>query len=107
MALEHAGAGEKIHLGPLGSALTGAKTSALAKTDRFEVIRLVLEAGSTIPPHSLAGYVSLHCIEGSVTVEAVEAIRLRPSDWVYLRRQETHSLRAVEDSSLLLTIYFD
>lgn len=107
MALEHAALGEKIYLGPLESALSGAKTSALVRTDRFELIRLVLEAGSTIPTHSVGGYVSLHCIEGSVVVEAGESIRLRPSDWVCLARKEPHSLKAVEDSSLLLTIYFD
>jgi quercetin dioxygenase-like cupin family protein len=107
MALEHAGRGEKVHVGPLGPALVGAKTSALVKTDRFELIRLVLEAGSTIPVHAVPGYISLHCLEGGVILEAGEPIRLRPNDWVYLARQERHALRALESSSVLLTIYFD
>lgn len=110
LALEHASAGEKIHLGALGPALAGAKTHALVKTDRFEVVRLILEAGSTVPDHAVAGYFSLHCLEGLVIVEAGEAgeaVRLRPGDWVYFDRRVEHGLRALEDSSLLLTIYFD
>lgn len=107
MALEHAGPGEKVQVGALGPALSGSKTSALVRTDRFELVRLVLEAGSAIPAHSVPGFVSLHCIEGSVILDASEPVRLGPNDWVYLPRGERHALRALETSSLLLTIYFD
>lgn len=107
MALDHVQPGEKIHLGPLGPALEGAKTHALVKTDRFEVIRLMLGAGSSLPVHVVPGYISLHCLEGLALLEAREVIRLRPDDWVYLNRREQHGLRAIEDSSLLLTIHFD
>ena len=107
MALSHADAGDKVHLGPLGPALAGAKTHALVKTERFEAVRLILQAGSMLPAHAVAGYISLHCLEGAVVLEARDSIRLRPGDWVYLERNEEHALRANEDSSLLLTIYFD
>lgn len=107
MALTHAQPGEKIHVGPLGPALAGSKTVALVKTDRFELIRLVLEGGSSIPVHAVAGYASLQCVEGGVILDAGETIRMRPNDWVYLPRGEHHALRATEDTSLLLTIYFD
>lgn len=107
MAQDHASAGEKMHLGPLGPGLAGAKTHALVKTDRFELIRLILHAGTSLPVHSVRGYISLQCIEGLAVLEVSEAIRLRPGDWVYLDRDEQHGVRAVEDSSLLLTIHFD
>lgn len=107
MALEHARAGEKVHLGPLGTALAGARTSAVMKTDRFELVRIVLKAGASIPLHAVDSYVSLQCLEGAVVLDAGESVRLRPDDWIYLDRREPHALRGLEDSSLLLTIYFD
>ena len=94
-------------IGPLGAAIAETATSALVKTDRFEAIRLILKSGSTIPFHAVPGFTSLHCIEGAVIVEANQSIRMGANDWVYLARHEEHSLRALENSSLLMTVYFD
>lgn len=107
MALKHAKPGETVALRPLGSALATARTSALVKSDRFEAVRLVIPAGTTIPSHKVDGYITLHCIEGLTILAADIDIELRPGDWVYLERGMSHSVRAIEDSSLLLTIFFD
>lgn len=107
MALKHLKPGEQIAIGPLGAAIAASTTSAMVKTDRFEIIRLILKSGSTIPFHAVPGFTSLHCIEGEVIIEANRSIRLVAHEWVYLARDENHSLRALQDSSLILTIYFD
>lgn len=107
MAIDHALPGQCLHLGPLGSALGEARTTALVKTDRFEAVRLVLKAGTKIPAHAVPGYISLHCIEGDVDVEATGTTTLQPGDWMYLDRGQQHSLTSAKDSTLLLTIYFD
>jgi quercetin dioxygenase-like cupin family protein len=107
MALTHAKAGEVVDLGPLGPALAEAKTSALAKTEQFEAVRLVLPAGRTIPQHAVDGQITLHCLEGHVLLRAGREITLRAGDWVYLDRGTPHGLEAIEDSALLLTIMFD
>ena len=107
MAIDHVLPGQCLHLGPLGSALGDEKTTALVKTDRFEAVRLVLRAGSTIPAHAVPGYISLQCIEGAVEVDAISITTLRPGDWMYLDRAQKHGLNAIKDSTLLLTIYFD
>jgi quercetin dioxygenase-like cupin family protein len=108
MALPHAAPGEKIHLPPLASVPHEAKTTALVKTDRFEAVHLVLKSGTRIAPHTVEGYFTLHCLEGSVALEASsQTIILHGGDWVYLERGERHGLNATEDSSLLLTILFD
>lgn len=107
MALKHLEPGEPTAVGPLGTGIKEATTRALVKTDRFELVRLILKRGSTIPVHAVPGFTSLHCLEGAVIVEANEPISLSANDWVYLPRQEKHALRALEDSSVLLTIYFD
>ena len=107
MALKHAKPGEVVSLQPLGSALGGAKTSALVKSDRFEAVRLVVPAGTVIPSHKVDGYLTLHCLEGWIVLGAGKDIELGAGDWIYLERGTAHSVRGVEDSSLLLTILFD
>lgn len=108
MALPHAAPGRKLAIPPLASMPAETKTTALVKTDRFEAVQLVLRSGTTIAPHAVDGYFTLHCLEGAVTVETDSAtIPLIGGDWVYLDRGERHALSADEDSSLLLTIMFD
>lgn len=107
MALTHAQPYEVVDLRPLGPALAGSKTTALVKAKQFEAVRLVLPAGSHIPAHSVPGQVTFLCLEGHVTLHAQSDIKLQSGEWVYLDRGAPHSLSAVRDSSLLLTIHFD
>ena len=106
MALHHARPGEKVGLQSLASTLD-ARTVALVKTDAFEVVQLVLRAGETIAQHSVAGYATVQCLEGSAILKTTEEIRLSRGDWLYLNRDQGHSVSAIEDSSLLVTILFD
>lgn len=62
MALQHAKPGEVVNLRPLGTEIEGAKTTAVVKLDRFEAVRLIVRAGSTIPSHEVPGYITLHCL---------------------------------------------
>lgn len=107
MALRHAVSGEVIDLRPLGDALATSKTSAIVKTEQFEAVRLVVPARTTIPQHQVEGCITLHCLEGRVVLGHEEDVELGPGDWIYLERNVPHSVQAVEDSSLLLTIFFD
>ena len=106
MALPHAKPGEIVDLRPLGPALAAAGTTALVKSDRFEAVRLIVRAGATIPSHQVPGYLTLHCLEGRVALGPSET-ELGAGDWLYLERGTPHSVRGIEDSSLLLTILFD
>lgn len=101
MALHHAGPGEKVHL---LSGASGEKTAALVKTKAFEAARLVLRAGEAIDRHSVPGHATIQCLEGSVILETKERIELRAGDWLYLDPGQEHSVSAVENSALLLTI---
>jgi quercetin dioxygenase-like cupin family protein len=107
MALKHVEAGEVVHLQELGAGLKSEKTSALVKSDRFEAIRLVVHAGTSIPSHKVEGFITLFCLEGHVLLEAGREIELRSGDWIYLERGVPHAVRATEDSALLLHILFD
>jgi len=105
MAIPHAQPGDKIDLHPLGPALAGTRSHALFKSDDLELIRIVLMAGQEMPPHAVAGEITLQCIEGRIAFGCnAGVIELAAGELVHAAGGETHSLRAIEDASLLLTI---
>lgn len=107
MALPHAQSGQIIDVSPLGSGLRSAVSTALFKAEDLEVMRLVLLSGKGIPPHKVAGEVTIQCIEGVVEVSSDEVQTLEAGKMMYLRGDEVHSLRAIEDASMLVTIFLD
>jgi nucleotide-binding universal stress UspA family protein/quercetin dioxygenase-like cupin family protein len=101
-----AGPGEVVDVRPLGPALAAAQTKALLRAGQVEVIRLVVPAGKEVPEHKARGEIVVHCLEGRVaftalgTTQTLEAGRL-----LCLPAGEPHSLRGVENASLLLTLF--
>ncbi|MCC7083914.1 MAG: cupin domain-containing protein [Pirellulales bacterium] len=107
MAIPHAHAGERIHL-PLGEKLVHERTTTLVKTDRLEVIRLVEPAGKQISAHQVSGPITVQCLEGRVMFSVGNRPQeLVAGDFLYLNGNESHSLEVLENSSLLLTIFFN
>jgi quercetin dioxygenase-like cupin family protein len=107
MAIHHAAAGEVVDLHPLGEALREARTIAIVKSDAFEVIRLIVHAGKEIEPHKVPGPIMLHCLEGRVALGLADrSLELSAGQWIYLDGGAEHSVKGVEDSSLVLTILF-
>lgn len=107
MALHHASPGEVVDLGPLGPELAAARTRALVKTDAFEAARLIVGKGTEIPPHSVAGPVILHCLEGRVRIALPgSAITLAAGQWTHLEGGTEHLIHGLEDSALLMTVLF-
>ena len=105
MALQHARPGEAIDIRPLGARLREVATHALLKTHALEVIRVVLAAGEAQPRHRVAGELTLLCIEGQVQVEAgALSCRLDAGHLLLLPAGAEHSVRALADASLLLTL---
>ena len=108
MALKHAKPGEVVDLRPLGDKLNDAKTAAIVKEASFEAVRLIVPVGREIPSHRVPGNITLHCLEGRVSLGLKDSeIQLSAGDWVYLAGGEAHSVRGIEDWSLLLTILLD
>jgi len=105
MSIPHAKPGEIVDLRPLGSALKATKTATLAKTDNVELIRLVLPAGKQIATHKAPREITVQCLEGRVSFTAGGTTReLVAGGLLYLQAAEPHSLAAIEDSSLLVTM---
>jgi quercetin dioxygenase-like cupin family protein len=104
MSIPHAKSGEVVQL-PLGSALQRTKTTTLVKTGDLEVIRLVVPAGKEIPTHKAPGPITVQCLEGRVSFTAQgQSQELHAGTFLYLTSAEPHSLKGIEDSSLLVTI---
>ncbi|SCW66345.1 hypothetical protein SAMN02927924_01932 [Sphingobium faniae] len=105
MAIPHCRSGDISRLGSIDDAMT--RTVALARTASFEAIHLVVRAGEAIPPHRVAGSLTLYCIAGHVRFEGGSSPELRAGEWLFLDPGTPHAVEAVADSSLLLTILFD
>lgn len=105
MALSHAEPGDVIDVRPFGTALAEERSHALFKSDGLEVIRVVLLAGNEMPPHAVAGEITLQCIEGRIAFSCNAGLReLAAGQMIHVRGDEVHGLRAIENASLLLTI---
>ncbi len=107
MAIRHALPGDVIDIRPLGSALSGAMTTALIKTEDIEVIRLIVPRGKAIHTHKTNGEVIIQCLEGRIafTTRGVTQ-ELEGGRLLYLEREQEHSLIGIDDASLLVTILF-
>ncbi len=102
MALPHAQPLDIIDLRPLGAALAPTRSHSLLRTDRLQLMRIVLLAGQGLPPHHQEGEVVLHCIEGLLSVSTSAGDKwLQPGDALVLPAGEPHALKAQQDSSLL------
>ena len=108
MAIPHAQPGQPADVAPLGSALPSQKTIALFKTEQLEVIRLVLPTGKSLPPHKVAGEITIHCIEGRLEIQAEGRSQLLAAgQLLYLRGGVVHGVLSLEDASALVTIVLE
>ena len=105
MAIRHALSGEAIDISPLGARLAGERTIALFKSQHLEVMRLVLPRGKSVPPHKVAGEITVQCVEGAIDVTAEGSSHvLRAGEMLFLAANVLHGVVALEDSSALVTV---
>ena len=105
MAIPHAKPGEVVDVRPLGSALASAQTKTLVRAEQVEVIRLVVPAGKEIEERKGEGEVVVQCLEGRVAFTALGKTQtLAAGNLLYLPTGEPHSVKGIENASLLLTI---
>ncbi len=106
MALPHAQLLDVISVQPLGDKLIDAFSTSLIKTERMQLLHLVLPARHDVPEHHVDDECSIHCLEGDVEVATPGGSRrLRPGELVVLPARQKYSLRARElDSAVLMTL---
>ena len=105
MALPHAQLLDVINVAPLGPSLRQAVSTSLIKSQRLQLLHLVLPAHQDVPQHHVADECSIHCLEGEIEVVTPGAARhLRPGNLLVLPAGQPYSLRARSDSAVLMTL---
>ena len=105
MSIPHAASGELIDIQPLGENLCQTTSSTLVRAEHLEVFRFVLPAGISIPEHKASGAITIQCLEGVVELNAHGKMQMmRAGNMIYLSDAEPHSVTAINNSSLLVTM---
>lgn len=108
MALPHAQPLDIINVAPLGDHLPETVSTSLIKTDRLQLLHLVLAPHQDMPQHHVDDECTIHCLEGEVEVVMGLGVRqLRPGNMILLPAQEKHSLRARTACAVLVTLLLD
>lgn len=105
MALPHAKLLDIINVAPLGEKLHGAVSTSLIKTERMQLLHVVMKAHQDMPHHHVDDECTLHCLEGTVEVVMGSGVRqLDAGNIVVLPAGQDHSLRARTDCAVLVTL---
>jgi len=108
MALPHAAPGTIIEVQAQHEAPGSAPSRTLVRTDHLEIFRYALPAGKVVDTHTAAGVMVVHCLEGTVDFTALGKTQaMTPGTMLYLPNHEPHSLKAVSDALLLITLLLD
>ena len=98
--------GKVIDLRPPETTQDAPHLSLLVKTQDVEIVQLQIPAGSSIPTYEAAGEIILHCIEGRISLAALEtSCEMQGGELLYLTLNETFSIQGIEDATVLATIF--
>lgn len=107
MATHHASPSEVVDLETWAQDLPKDHSKAIVKTSDMELARLVFRAGETLESYKVTGPIVVHCISGMIKFTAMGTTStLKSGQLLYLLPNELHSLQALTDAVVLLTIVF-
>ena len=108
MALPHASLLDIISVAPLGEQLREAVSTSLIKTDRLQLLHLVLPVHKDVPEHHVDDECTIHCLEGVVEVVMGSGTKqLRAGNLIVLPARQRFALRARTDCALLVTLLLE
>lgn len=97
--------GEIVDVRPSGPVPTKFRTETLVRSDELEINRIFVPAGKEISEHKTAGALTVQCLDGRVAFSALgKTQNLQSGELLYLPAGEAHSVKGLEDASLLLTV---
>ncbi|HYC33985.1 MAG TPA: cupin domain-containing protein [Gemmatimonadales bacterium] len=83
----------------------GHRQAGLVHRGPLRLLLFAFDAGGRLPEHRAPGQVVIHCLRGELAVEAsAERHRLGSGEAVVLEPDVPHSVEAVADSEMLLTV---
>jgi len=105
MALKHAQPLDVIDLQAFGGPADAPASSSLIKTDRLQLMVLLLSAGQQLPRHHVPGEITIQCLAGEADVATPQATcRLAAGSLVVLPAGESHCVHAHAPTRLLVTV---
>jgi quercetin dioxygenase-like cupin family protein len=105
MAIHHATPGEIVDVRSLAGDLKHTASTTIVKADQLQDFRYVLLKDKVFAEHSVPGAITVQCLEGVVEFTAAgQKQLLRTGRLVYLGEGTPHTLKGVEDASVLVTI---
>lgn len=86
-------------------ATSGHRQAGLIHRGPLRLLLFTFEPGGRLPEHRAPGHVVIHCLRGELAVEASAAQhRLRGGEALVLEPDVPHSVEAVTESEMLLTV---
>jgi quercetin dioxygenase-like cupin family protein len=105
MALHHAAPLDVISLKPQALTRESERSHSLLRTDDFQLIHIALGPGDAMPEHTVAGPLTLQCLEGEAEVVTPRGTcGLKAGELVMLPGGEPHAVRSAGGGMLLLTL---
>jgi quercetin dioxygenase-like cupin family protein len=84
---------------------TGQNAKTLIKYDTLRVVLVALKAGKSLAEHRTEGRISVHVLAGHVEIKAAgRTFNLRAGGLLALDKNLPHDVRALQESSVLLTV---
>jgi quercetin dioxygenase-like cupin family protein len=86
-------------------AKNGRAAKTLVKQDTLRVTLVAIRGGTTIRQHQVEGPSTIHCLRGHVALDIEgRETELSTGALISLAEAVPHTLRAIDDSSILITI---
>lgn len=83
----------------------GHRQAGLVHRGPLRLLLFAFEAGGRLPEHRAPGHVVIHCLRGELAVQAAAAShRLGSGEAVVLDPEVPHSVEAMAESEMLLTV---
>jgi quercetin dioxygenase-like cupin family protein len=82
---------------------TGRAAKTLMKQGPLRITLVALKKGTVLPPHQVAGSVSIQTIRGCLEVTTEKAVAVPAGSLITFEAGVAHAVRAHEDSGILIT----
>lgn len=106
MAIHHAKPAELVDLNQWPNDVEAEQSHTLIRTDTLQLSRIVLTKDKALPEHSIESPVIIQCVKGLLELATTRATQtIGPGQLVHLVAEDPHSILALEDSIILLTIF--
>ena len=105
MAIPHAISGQSICIFPDSADSIKQQSTTIIKTEKLEVMRLILPRGKTMPAHKVTGEITVQCLSGAIDLLVEDQLTvLGAGHMVCLSGGVVHALTATEDACVLVHV---